>query len=434
MPNLGVGSLISTLKAHDIPAGFVHELSIDETVDRYRDLMGSQSYSAVGFSVFNHNYQGVKEFSRRIKSESPSTIIVWGGILPSTIPSEIIFEDIADRLTVDFIMKGYAETALVEFMQNLHGMDIYSSPNIVYKKGGRIISNQIKDIDLETLPWGDHEYIGYAVRKTNHKTINVDASRDECQGTCTFCGSPQMRKLHGGRATKKDPESVLQEIKYWNAEGYSVFLNHSDFFADRRYAWRFVDLLESDRSQIDFRIFGRAGSMVRNSDLIMRMYNLKNLTLFLELGVESNNDAILRMLKKGSTKRMNDAAVDVMTQGKGAKAKVSGAIDYILFPHPDVTASQLDKHITELEILVKRSKGCGIKILPVATKIIPYSGTELWHQLIERGLLPDPRKGFDITDYPFKDPDVQSLFDTTHTQLEEERKKMRDDFLSKTSE
>ena len=151
--------------------------------------------------------------AKEIKEQLDITTIFGG-------PHTTFYPDIVKDPSVDFIVQGEAEYALLELVNTLEkGGD----PSGILNVGTKEKINTLRPLieDLDSLPFADRE-IYYSKYKflRNLPTKRFFASRG-CPRSCTFCYVPSMRKLYrnsdgtmnGKYLRKRSVKNVIAEIK-----------------------------------------------------------------------------------------------------------------------------------------------------------------------------------------------------------------------------
>lgn len=164
-----------------------------------------------------------------------------GGEITNDIPENVVFE----KLRVDYILKGEAETNLTELLtllsrQNAISLsDMSEIPGLCWKDSSSAIrKNRVVRFDLENnsiLPAWDafhiKEYIALSdiLYRFNMTFFPIMPGRG-CSNTCAFC-SPSI-----GRFAPRPVDSVISEMKY----DFDFFFLYSEIaFEDEKYAQKF---------------------------------------------------------------------------------------------------------------------------------------------------------------------------------------------------
>ena len=149
----------------------------------------------------------------KIKLKYPDMVIVAGGILPTTLPHQVMGETRAD-----IVVKGEGEIASARI---LNGEKLETIPGVVFRSDdGRIVENiqrseQLANID--EIPWITrfsfrpmHDYVNWSPRGNSvDKTFSYITSRG-CPFTCEFCSIPEK----GQQWRSFSPGRVVADIKF----------------------------------------------------------------------------------------------------------------------------------------------------------------------------------------------------------------------------
>jgi len=166
----------------------------------------------VAFSVVSDNYPWALDLADKIKKVR-DVPIVFGGIHPSSVPEYVI-----QQPSIDYLVIGEGEEALVELSNNLGDRDSCQKiPNIWTKNGKEIIKNQVRPLiqDLNSLPFPDKD-IFYSKLPYLHQGYITITSRG-CTNKCTFCNNSLYKeKIYHGKGNffrRRSPENVLTELR-----------------------------------------------------------------------------------------------------------------------------------------------------------------------------------------------------------------------------
>ena len=149
------------------------------------------------------------EFARKVRAESPSCPIVWGGVHPTLLP-----EQTAASKSVDVVVRGEGELVVPELANKLAaGETLDDVRGLTFKSEGSIKSTADADlIDLDDIP----VELPYDLLKLEkYPTLqsgrfHIQTSRG-CPHRCGFCYNSDFnkRKWRG-----KSAQRVLNEIEY----------------------------------------------------------------------------------------------------------------------------------------------------------------------------------------------------------------------------
>ena len=172
------------------------------------------------------------EFAKKVRTELPSCLIVWGGVHPSLLP-----EQTAASPYVDIVVRGEGEPIMAELADKLSaGNPLDAVKGITYKSAGRIRSNPDSlPIDLDSVPielpfdlLRLDKYPSFRVGR-----FHIQTSRG-CPHQCGYCYNSFFNK-RGWRS--KSAKRVLDEIEYILEKYPNVKIIDpidDNFFVDRR--------------------------------------------------------------------------------------------------------------------------------------------------------------------------------------------------------
>jgi len=169
--HFGVASLVSsTIKAgHDAK---VVVLTEKEHYAQVAEAMKSFQPGVVGFSSVSSQYIFAKELAGLVKSISPSTLTVCGGVHPTLSANSLL-----ECPELDGFFRGECEIAFVDFLNKLERKESYKDQsNFSYVENGKIISNPLAPLinDLDVLPEPDktlYPYYESAIKKTEQSSL-----------------------------------------------------------------------------------------------------------------------------------------------------------------------------------------------------------------------------------------------------------------------
>lgn len=194
---------------------YIYFKSLSDFFDYKNKLLSDlKEYSPqlVGISTDTENYQWALSIARLIKKEI-DVPIVFGGIHPTSIPERVIQND-----CVDIVCVGEGEYSLLELADSMekNGTPDTSIRNLWFKKGGQIVSNEIRPLinNLDELPFADKN-LYYSVSPHFAKCYYVMASRG-CPYECSYCCHSFLKNLYhrkGRYLRQRSVEHVITELE-----------------------------------------------------------------------------------------------------------------------------------------------------------------------------------------------------------------------------
>lgn len=154
-----------------------------------------------------------------IKRNFPDVAVVWGGVLPTTMPKEVLHQTFAD-----YVVVGQGEESMLAICQSLleGRMDI-ASPGVCYLKDGLFCYSQQE-------PFSKHYPVDWSILLED---INEEQSpylaalmlSKGCPFRCSFCYHQNSQDLLAPQAKRWFPKpewAVFQELDYLKAKGVRV--------------------------------------------------------------------------------------------------------------------------------------------------------------------------------------------------------------------
>jgi len=182
---------------------------VDEIASLHPDL--------VALSVVSDNYPWAISLANKIK-ETLKVPIVFGGVHPTSVPEYVI-----EQPSVDYLVIGEGEEALVELVNNLKDCTLSKRiPNVWAKNGNEIITNEVRPLiaDLNQLPFPDKDIFYTKVPFLKEGYI-VITSRG-CVNKCTFCNNSLYKdRIYQGKGAffrRRSPDNVLSVLNALRAD------------------------------------------------------------------------------------------------------------------------------------------------------------------------------------------------------------------------
>jgi len=335
--------------------------SLQHFIDRFNpDLVG------ITVSAVDH-YEGLN-LAETAKKNGITTVL--GGYHPTAIP-----DDLLSHPQVDIIIRGEGELTLKELVQKGSPAGVQG---LSYKRDGQIIHNPDRPFidDLDSLPFPARHLRRkhYKEHMNNDREYDVISMSRGCWGRCSFCCEPYMSKSH---MRFRSPENILKELQeivnFHNGKPLKIFATDPHFMGNPKIVENLCDLLEKNRLDIEFSVMTRVDSIVRNPDLVKKMW--VNGFKGFELGFESSNPCDLDKVNKGITVGMQKRAVEILNKN-GVNASGTFVIGL---------PGQTEEEIKQLPVYAKK-----IGLMNAAFGIVtPYPGTEFYSDLDKEGLIVD---------------------------------------------
>lgn len=382
------------VKVIDSFPGF-NEENIEKIYDFQPDL--------IGVSVLTTGYRLAAKYTRVLKERLPQARICWGGVHPSSVPTQILQAE-----PVDFVVVGEGEETILEVCNKLSEDKNYSLKGIkgvVFKEASAIIVNERRELikDLDSLPIPNRKLLespSYAwymsppgiIRGQFLNGITTFYTTRGCPYDCIFCCSHEVM---GKRLRQRSIENVFEEIAYlkreFNING--LYFNDDTFCLDKNWLKEFCHKLRERGYNLVWGCQTRANLVDRQI-----LWQMKSAgCVQVDIGCESGSSRILRNLKKGIE------VEDIIRAFQHAREVGIDTFATFIVGNPGETMEDIYK--TE-ELARKISSRVSFLIL------VPYPGSELFQMAKKNGWLLDkePRFSEDWTNKQSDNPVMQINF------------------------
>lgn len=124
-----------------------------------------------------------------------------------------------------------------------------------------------------------------------------------CPHRCVYC------EFEGSKWNNRSAEDMFQEIKSMDKDVKFILINDNNFFENTQRAEKFIDLLNAHKIRKTFWAQARSQPLAKRKDLVAK---LNTAGFILAIGVESPQDHVLKWLKKGYMRSVNNEAFENM--------------------------------------------------------------------------------------------------------------------------
>jgi len=209
---LGVEVLSSVLKrsGHEVDCVLV---GYEEDWIR---VISDEKPNVVAFGSFIGQEPDVIDVFTRVKAIDPRIVTLQGG------PSVLIYDQLINHKSVDFVLKGDAEETIVELLDAIENdKDLTAINGLLWKNSGDdvIINDGLPITDVfgdYIVP--DHDLFMKYDQLKEKRTKPFIWSRG-CPYPCTYCGTATLNDIYRKEQNKKhfrygDVQEIIKEIKY----------------------------------------------------------------------------------------------------------------------------------------------------------------------------------------------------------------------------
>lgn len=340
---LGLMYLTSILKQESIDV-ILKNYSSCLTYEAIEDLPEADIY---GITVTSLELPQANRFAHLIKEKFWKSKIILGG--PGTLSSEFV-----DWNVISSICKGDGENAILDIINDF--------PNLkkIY------IGKPIKDLDDIPFPARSamKDKLGgniFAYNK-NYKQggSTVIISSRGCPFRCSFCSAPLLREINKGMRYRS-PENIREEIRHVQ-EVYNI---HQFRFSDDMFTAKKDRAIKIARELAPLDMAWRISCRVKpfDEELAKALYDAGCKEM--SFGIESFDQGVLNVLKKGTTPEDNAKALEICAK-IGIKTRV-----LFMIRTPGQTNQTVKKNIEWLQRVPYDIIAC--------TSFVPIPGSHIWY-------------------------------------------------------
>lgn len=369
-PPLGLLYLASAIKKMtNYKLEVVDTQPLKWSYSRLREYLEGKSFDVIGIPVMSFTLVDAYKTARLIKKINPVTKVVFGGTHIHLFPSETI-----NLEGIDFAFMGEAEFSFVKFLKCLNNPSQYCEvPGLIYKnKNGEIIKNDFVPLDnLDEVFFPDRSLLNiksYNSLLSKESLSTTIISSRGCPFRCAFCDRPLSPIT--SRFRYRSYENVVDEICECLELGIKDFLFYDDTFTVNKK--RVLDICEEiikRNLNIRWDIRTRVDTV---DEEMLKLLKRAGCTA-IHYGVESGNDRILKVIKKGYK------VEKVKETFKLTKKVGINTLAYFMIGLP----TENKRNIQESFDLAKELKPEYVHF----TIFSPYPGTELYYNGLEKGII-----------------------------------------------
>lgn len=303
LPSRGLLSLAAVLRKSGYEATYI-DADIDSLTHRdvaaRIDRFGAR---VVGITMNTFQFHAAAELAKVLKARDPDLHILVGGPHPSALGSRVL----EHCGSFDIACVGEAEETVLELARVLEqGGDLSAVAGICYRAAGEIrqTSPRAPVADLDSLPFpaldlaGDLSRYPGAQPVLKSPSMHLMASRG-CPYRCTFCS----KSVFGSTVRFRSPLNIVDEMEWLHTQfGINeIFCQDDTMNVNRR--WFFSVCDEIMRRGLHTRLSIKAPFRVNKNLLDEELLQKAKAAGFWMIfyGVESGNQDMLNMMKKGTT-------------------------------------------------------------------------------------------------------------------------------------
>jgi anaerobic magnesium-protoporphyrin IX monomethyl ester cyclase len=339
----------------------------DDPVTVLKDFLSKHHPRFAGITFATPLYPESVRIAAIIREMLPDTILVGGGVHPTSLPEETLRESVFD---VVFI--GEADENFPLFLDTDRSQ-WGTIPGIAYRDNGSIFRTEpakvVKDLDSLPFPAWDlfdlRRYRSPRITSRKNPVGSIITSRG-CVHQCIYCN----KNVLGHRFRALSPERVVDEMEFTLKSGFREIHVWDDQFATNlKRAKQICELIIRRGLKFPWNIFN--GVRVTSPDDEFLSLAKRAGCYSISFGIESGNQAVLDSIKKGITLDECRRALKLM------KKHGLESVTYFMIGLPNETVESLEQTIDfACELDADYAK---VAIL------VPLPDTEVYRILDEQG-------------------------------------------------
>ena len=351
---------------------------------KIRSYLSTGQYKYIGITVMpGPQTKQAIPFSKKIKEEFPSVVIIWGGYFPTSH-----YKVILQSGYVDFVINGPGDKAFPQLIDALENNRPYELiKNLIYKSGDAIMKTMKDDlIEQDTLPPLPYDKlnktysIDWYLGKTylGKKTLAYHSSIG-CPFTCSFCA---VVPTYEARWKAKSAEHVYRDIKYikdkWGAD--AIEFHDNNFFVSEKRTVEFAKLILPEK--MNWWGMARIDTMDKFKDESLALIRMSGCKIIF-FGAESGSDKVLHQLDKGGTQT---GAQILAFAERLKKFDIIPEYSFVLgtpAPTPEEVMEQIEFDIN----FIKKVKAINprTEIVLYTYSPVPTEGSDLYNEVLSTG-------------------------------------------------
>ncbi len=304
---LGIAYIASYLlkEMPEVNVGILDAQCQSLTYHRIIKAIARDKWDIVGFSYWTVQAQYAENLSHAIRSMSPQTIIVHGGVHPTLQPEDAL-------KSADYCMRFEGEQSFAELVQALSkGKPVKDIAGVAYKEDEKVVANPPRPLlkNIDQLPFPAYhllpiEEYNMPLHVVGGERMPIVGSRG-CPYECSFCASPILWQK---KVRFRSAQDIIDEMKMV-IDRYGIKKFHfwdDNFTINRRYVKEVCRLIIDEKLRIQWVCLDRAEHINRNRDLLPLMREAG--CIGVEIGLESANpDTFIHIHKNQAIEASREA-------------------------------------------------------------------------------------------------------------------------------
>ncbi|MGE5188181.1 MAG: B12-binding domain-containing radical SAM protein [Betaproteobacteria bacterium] len=357
---LGIGYLTAVLEEKGYTVDIVDCQTTHPTQQELEEKFRSLNPDIIGVTSATLTYNPALDILKAAKLALPNVVTMIGGPHVTVMDKETF----QDSDNVDIVVRSEGEQTMLEIARLVSegsAKKLDGVLGITYQKERKVFRNLDRPFmtDIDSLPFPAHKHFDVGKYKILNRTYLPLVTSRGCPFSCAFCAG---YKMCGRGFRARSPKKVVDELEWLRDEfGGGVFAFYDDTFTfDVKRAIAICDEIKSRKFDLPWDCRTRVDKV--SPELLAKLRSAG--CQLVHFGVESGNQQMLNLMRKGTTVEQNAQAIKWAKQ-----AGISVAISLVI-GYPTETPEQLQQTID----FIYKTKPDYVYMC----EAVPYPGTELY--------------------------------------------------------
>lgn len=327
-PVMGLGYIASFLSNMGVEVSIVDAKFENLTMKQTLSRLAVGKPDVIGITAMTMEIDIAEKIASRTKEIFPKIITVIGGAHAIALP----LETLQNYPSFDMLVNGEGEKTFSELIEALEGKKPFDYiEGLSFRKDGHVQVNRLREpiSDLDALP-----FPAWHLYPRPASTYFLTSARG-CPFNCIFC-----QRASGKKVRYRSPKSVADEVEYLLTTYHPRLIEFNDetFTVNQKRTHGILD--EIMRRGLHKKLNWKVQTRVDQVDYSMLKKMREAGCESVEFGIESGNEDILKVIKKGTTLKQIEQAVSM-----AKKAGLTVYCDFILghpFETPETAEATID--------------------------------------------------------------------------------------------
>lgn len=370
--SIGLAYIHSCLEkdGHEVKLLFLNNYDEEFSEQKFFECFDKFKPQIVGFQIFSMNRVSTFKAIEKLKSCSPKTHIIIGGIHTS-----VMYEQIIEKYPHVIAVIGEGEYTVSELVNAIESSAALETVDgIAFYKNGCVVQTKPRELinDLDSVPFPKHEV--FFDNEPNRTVGHIITSRG-CPYDCSFCC---LKVISRRKYRKRNITNVVTEIKYLKQKYprlKHIQIHDDTFLLDNLRVIHFCKMAIDANLELTFECSARVKPISSEMFYWMERAGFTKIMF----GLETGSEKLLKSIHKNVTKN------DVINLFEILKPFKFAITTFLMcgFPGED------NKTISETIKLVQTTQKIHYNWIAGVGKLWVYPGTEVYDLMKNAGKIDD---------------------------------------------